>query len=88
MNVKTAAILAGVSSDTIRRWCVDYAQFLGPGATPGSGKTRQLSRHDAAVFRFIATLRDQGLDHHQIFGRLADMQGAVGKTCPNCPPMM
>ena len=85
MNIATASKLIGVSGDTLRRWTKDYRQFLSPTAAPGSGQTRVLTRHDLSVFQFVATLRDNGVDKHDILRRLADMQNGGWETLPEVP---
>jgi DNA-binding transcriptional MerR regulator len=74
MNVATVSNLIEASPDSVRRWCLRYRQFMSPTATPQKGKTRNLTIHDAAVLSYIASARDNGLEHDEIAERLAEMQ--------------
>lgn len=45
-----------VSTQTLRRWSVQFAEFLGPDATPGRGRRRMYSIDDLAVLRRASDL--------------------------------
>lgn len=66
---QTAEVLA-VSVQTLRRWSTQFAEFLGPDATPGRGRRRQYSVDDLAQLRRIADL----LRSHSVDETLALMR--------------
>lgn len=63
---QTAEVLK-ISTQTLRRWSVQFAEFLGPDATPGRGRRRQYSVDDLATLRRISDL----LHNHRVDETLA-----------------
>lgn len=61
----------GVTVNTIRNWCRDYAGFLSSGAKTDSGN-RELSEKDVEVFKYIAQLRKENMQKPQILLRLSE----------------
>jgi DNA-binding transcriptional MerR regulator len=77
-----AAKEVGVTVNTIRNWCKDYAKFLSEGAQPGQGN-RVLSERDVEVFKYIAQLRKENMQQPQIVLRLRETR--IGQIVPAEP---
>lgn len=60
-----------VSVGTVRSWCSEFSEFLGPGANPADGD-RKLSDRDLEVCKYIAQLRQEGMSKPQIALRLRE----------------
>lgn len=69
----------GVTVNTVRNWCRDYAEFLSEGAQPGQGN-RELNERDIEVFRYIAQLRKENMQQPQIVLRLRET--SIGQIVP------
>jgi DNA-binding transcriptional MerR regulator len=61
----------GVTVNTIRNWCKDYAACLSPGAGV-EGSYRVLTEEDIEKLKYIAQLRTENLQKHQIILRLQE----------------
>lgn len=73
MKTTEIAKRLGVSTNTIRNWCKEYATFLSADAkVSGSGTVRHFSDRDALILATISDLRNKGLPHEQISKALAE----------------
>lgn len=67
---------AGVSEASIRnytsgRYAVHYADFLTPGARPGTGQPRNFTHDDIALLAYVHSRTRQGATHETIRGEIA-----------------
>ncbi len=51
---------------TIRKWSVEFADYLSPTGAPEKGKSRQFTIEDMKVFDLIADMRDSGNTYEEI----------------------
>lgn len=57
----------GISHETVRRWALEYQEYLSEGAKPnGVGKHRIYNDDDLRVFAFIKQGRDQNYSDDEI----------------------
>ncbi|MEO8613067.1 MAG: MerR family transcriptional regulator [Chloroflexota bacterium] len=83
-TTKHAQVMFRVASpQTIRNWTKEFAGYLSPSATPGSGSTRRFSGEDMEILALIAELSSQGIGFEEIHASLAS--GQRGKL-PNISP--
>jgi DNA-binding transcriptional MerR regulator len=74
-TTKHAQVLFRVASpQTIRNWAKEFAPYLSPSATPGSGNTRQFTVEDMKVLALIAQLSSEGRSFNDIHASLASGQ--------------
>jgi len=85
MRPLEAARQAKISSDTLKRWLKDYAEFFTPSATPIIGRSRDLKPHDQRVILFIAALRNAGVSHKDIQTRLEEARAGDYADLPPLP---
>lgn len=70
--------LFGISSETVRSWTEEFAEYLSPTATPGTGKHRVFTDEDLRVFAYISSARSAGMDTIEIHvGLKAGLRGDV-----------
>lgn len=50
----------GISPQTVKNWCDEFAQYLSPSATPGDGKKRIFTYEDMQVFALVADYHKRG----------------------------
>lgn len=65
------ANLFGVSREAIRKYCIEFARYLSPVATPQAGRQRMFSENDLRVISTIVILKAEG----KLF---ADIHAALG----------
>lgn len=83
-TTKHAQLLFRVASpQTIRNWAKEFASYLSPSATPGSGSTRRFSPEDMKILALISELSGQGVSFDEIHAALAS--GQRGQV-PNLSP--
>jgi len=58
-RVGDVSTLFHVQSNTIRRWCQEFSDYLSEEANPAKGTTRQFSENDIAVFALVAQMQNQ-----------------------------
>jgi DNA-binding transcriptional MerR regulator len=56
----------GVSHETIRRYALDFAEFLSDGANPEEGKHRIYNDSDLRVFSVIVAMKATNHDNEKI----------------------
>ena len=76
---------SGVSEASIRnytsgRYAVHYADFLTPGARPGTGQPRNFTHDDIALLAYVHSRTRQGATHDTIRGEIAG--GALADFAP------
>ena len=86
MRPLEAARQAKISSDTLKRWLKEYAEFFSPSATPAVGRSRDLKPRDLQIVMFIAALRDAGVSHKDIQTRLEQVRAGGFVDLPPLPP--
>lgn len=89
MMYSTAQIarLFNVARETIRKWSVEFSDFLSPNATPGQGKTRQFDENDMAVFALVSEMKAQGKVYDDIhFALKAGQRGTIPAAVQNLIP--
>lgn len=65
----------GVSYETVRNYCKEFARYLSPTARPGSGKHRNFTHEDLRVFALIVHMkREEGQSHEAIHAALKSGQ--------------
>jgi len=67
----------GVTRNTIRRWCAEFAPFLSDGANPEAGETRSFEMEDGGVIAIIATMRANNATYESIHAALMDGERGV-----------
>lgn len=70
-----AVMMSGVSPATIRnytsgRYAQYYADFLTPGARPGTGQAREFTHEDIAILAYVHSRTRQGATHETIRGEI------------------
>lgn len=85
MNTKRLSDLLNVTTNTVRRWCDTYEDFLSPTATPAKGQTRVLSELDQRVLLYVSALRDTGETPDDIRDRLNELQANHWQNLPGLP---
>jgi DNA-binding transcriptional MerR regulator len=84
-NVNSLAKLLGVSTDTVRRWTREYAEFLSPTGSPTKGKMRVLNTTDMQILTFIAGQRSLGADKDAISNKLIVLRARDWQGLPDLP---
>lgn len=69
-KVGTVAELFDVSSETIRRWAMEFEIYLSSNANPDSGQTRLFSESDLTVFALVANVKEIGGTYDDAHARL------------------
>jgi DNA-binding transcriptional MerR regulator len=83
-STKHAQVLFRVASpQTIRNWAKEFANYLSPSATPGSGSTRRFTIDDMKVLALVAQMSSDGSSFDDIHASLAT--GQRGES-PNVSP--
>ena len=59
-SMSTASNYFGVSSETLRRWVIEFTPYLSEKANVESGRKRRLSSKDMQVLALVAELKKQG----------------------------
>jgi DNA-binding transcriptional MerR regulator len=77
------ALFRVASPQTIRNWAKEFANYLSPSATPGSGSTRRFTVEDMKVLALIAQMSSEGASFTDIHTSLA--AGQRGDT-PSVSP--
>ena len=70
MKVGAVADLFDVSTETIRRWAMEFEDYLSSNANPDSGQTRIFMEEDLQVFALIAETKDRGGTYDDAHARL------------------
>jgi len=76
-KVGNVAELFDVSSETIRRWSLEFENYLSSNANPDSGQTRLFSDEDLAVFALVAQVKDLGGTYDDAHARLRNGERSV-----------
>jgi DNA-binding transcriptional MerR regulator len=77
-KVQQIANLVGVSVETVRRWCLEFADDLDDDANSGEGRTRLLTLDDWSVLSLVAEMKGQGRTYADIHKALKEgRRGAV-----------
>lgn len=72
MKVGEIAMQFNVTPNTVRNWCRRYAAYLSAGANPTGGGERIFSPRDIAVFAYVHTAMQDGVNHGEIALQLAE----------------
>ena len=62
------------SQETVRKWAVEFAKFLSPTATPGTGHHRLFTLSDLEVFALVAEMKDNRKPPDEIHAALVGGQ--------------
>lgn len=83
-TTKHAQILYRVaSSQTIRNWAKEFAEYLSPSATPEKGGTRHFTLEDMKVFAIVAEYSAENKSFTEIH---ASLKAGVRGEAPNVAP--
>lgn len=82
-SVNQAAALYNVSYETIRRYTLEFADYLSPTANPQAGRQRLYSEEDMKVFSLVVEMKTQGNTYDDI--HVALKRGERGKS-PDVQP--
>jgi len=69
----------GVSTNTIRNWCIQYDSFLSEDATPEKGVSRKFTQRDMNIFKIINDGVNRKDNHNEIAQSLIDMGEQIPK---------
>lgn len=68
----------GVSTESARKWAIEFAAYLSPSATPEDGRQRNYDIDDLAVFALVADMKAAGKRAPEIHAALqAGQRGDV-----------
>lgn len=86
-QTKDVARMLGVADSTVRRWALDYEQYLSPSAQikGATGRARRaFTDRDLQIFWTIHTLTDRGKTHKEIDGIIAagDLEQSLPPDLP------
>ncbi len=70
LKTKQIADKLGVSANTIRNYCTEFAEFLSSGATPGGGAERSYTETDIDLLATIAAWKKRRLTYEEIKEKL------------------
>jgi DNA-binding transcriptional MerR regulator len=73
---KYAANRLNVTTNTVRNWSEQYAEYLSLSAQPGQQSERRFTEKDLTVLEYIKQLRSEGLKESEIKQRLAETRFA------------
>jgi DNA-binding transcriptional MerR regulator len=62
-----------ISSSTLRRWTVEFADFLSEDATASDGRARRYTERDADLLSTVKSLLSEGNTYYQV-GRILESQ--------------
>ncbi len=65
-STKEVAAYYGFAEQTIRKWTIEFAEYLSPTANPGNGKNRDFTVHDLEVIDLIAEMKQQQATYEDI----------------------
>lgn len=68
------ALFRVASPQTIRNWANEFAPYLSPSATPGSGSTRRFTIDDMKILSLVAQMSSEGASFSDIHTSLASGQ--------------
>jgi len=69
---KYTANRLNVTTNTVRNWSEQYADYLSASARPGQQSERRFTERDLTVFEYIKQLRSEGLKEDEIKQRLSE----------------
>jgi DNA-binding transcriptional MerR regulator len=76
-TTKEVAQIFGFAEPTVRKWAVEFGQYLSPTAHPGNGKKRSFAIEDLAVVALIAEHKERQATFEDIHAALKS--GARGE---------
>lgn len=77
-TAKEITQLFGITSEGLRKWAIEFSDYLSPRATPGKGQTRRYNDEDMGVLTLIARMKDEGFTYANIHAALKS--GQRGET--------
>lgn len=63
-----------VSTEAIRKWCIEFEKYLSPRANPGGKQQRNLTEDDLAVIALVVERRADGVGYSEIHAELENGQ--------------
>ena len=79
-STKQVATYYGFAEQTVRKWTIEFAQYLSPTANPGDGKNRDFTVQDLEIIDLIAEHKKRQATYEEIHASL--QSGSRGKA-PN-----
>ena len=74
------ANLFGVSRETVRKWAIEFEQYLSPGASPPKGQYRSFTDDDVRALALVSQSKDIGLTYEDVHASLKAGHRAEPKT--------
>jgi DNA-binding transcriptional MerR regulator len=68
---KHVATLFDLNPATLRKWCLEFAAYLSPTASPGEGRHRLYTNDDLAVISLVKQMKSEGALYEDIHVALA-----------------
>lgn len=83
----------GVSHQTVKNWCDEFASHLSPSARPETGRKRVFTTNDLKVFALVAEYHKRGFryeDAHTALqsGQRGDIPDTESDITPTVPPAL
>lgn len=83
----------GVSHQTVKNWCDEFASHLSPTARPETGRKRVFTTNDLRVFALLAEYHKRGFrydDAHAALqaGQLGNIPELESEITPTVPPAL
>lgn len=90
-RVGEVAKLFDINDQTVRVWCKQFADYLGPGANPEKGTTREFTDEDLRVFRYVQYALQRGNTFDEVWSQLSEgnavksFEEVFGETVSTAP---